>query len=77
MPRLKLKRRNPTPLPIVKQNLGDSSINEFTDQNDKLADFAVESQRLSVGKGIPGLDPWSTDLPLFNNYWTEWVQSQC
>ncbi|KAI1394460.1 uncharacterized protein F4822DRAFT_424938 [Hypoxylon trugodes] len=54
---------------------GDA-VNHFTSQNDKLAELALKLQRLPDGKGILGPDPWWSDLPWFNNFWTEWMQFQ-
>ncbi|KAI1074836.1 hypothetical protein F5B20DRAFT_585846 [Whalleya microplaca] len=53
--------------------LGDA-VNRLVSQNDKLADLVLELQRLPDGKGILGPDPWWSDLPYFNNFWTEWMQ---
>ncbi|KAL7624427.1 hypothetical protein AAE478_005991 [Parahypoxylon ruwenzoriense] len=52
------------------------AVDELTDQNDKLADFVLELQRFPDGKGILGSKPWFYDLPLFDNFWTEWIQFQ-
>ncbi|KAI1822447.1 hypothetical protein F4861DRAFT_532210 [Xylaria intraflava] len=55
--------------------LGDA-VNKLTSQNDKLAELIIKLQRLPDGKGVLGPDPWWSDLPYFNNYWTEWQQFQ-
>ncbi|KAI1438128.1 hypothetical protein GGR50DRAFT_530383 [Xylaria sp. CBS 124048] len=53
--------------------LGDA-VNKLTSQNDKLAELILKLQRLPDGKGVLGPEPWWSDLPYFNNYWTEWEQ---
>ncbi|KAI8633930.1 hypothetical protein F5Y19DRAFT_415791 [Xylariaceae sp. FL1651] len=53
--------------------LGDA-VNRLTSQNDKLAELIIRLQRLPDGKGVLGPEPWWSDLPYFNNYWTEWQQ---
>ncbi|KAI1097603.1 hypothetical protein F4804DRAFT_327165 [Jackrogersella minutella] len=55
--------------------LGDA-VNKLTSQNDKLADLVLKLQRLPDGKGVLGPEPWWSDLPYFNNFWTEWMQFQ-
>ncbi len=56
--------------------LGDA-VNKLTSQNDKLAELVLQLQRLPDGRGVMGPDPWWSDLPYFNNYWTEWQQFLC
>ncbi|KAI0908620.1 hypothetical protein F4823DRAFT_487108 [Ustulina deusta] len=53
--------------------LGDA-VNNLTSQNDKLAQLVLKLQRLPDGRGVLGPDPWWSDLPYFNNYWSEWQQ---
>ncbi|KAI0378170.1 hypothetical protein F5Y04DRAFT_262573 [Hypomontagnella monticulosa] len=55
--------------------LGDA-VNKLTSQNDKLAELVLKLQRLPDGKGVLGPEPWWSDLPYFNNFWTEWMQFQ-
>ncbi|OTA78488.1 hypothetical protein M434DRAFT_245084 [Hypoxylon sp. CO27-5] len=55
--------------------LGDA-VNNLTSQNDKLAELVLKLQRLPDGKGVLGPEPWWSDLPCFNNFWTEWMQFQ-
>ncbi|KAI2630111.1 hypothetical protein GGS21DRAFT_492223 [Xylaria nigripes] len=55
--------------------LGDA-VNKLTSQNDKLVELIIKLQRLPDGKGVLGPNPWWSDLPYFNNYWTEWQQFQ-
>ncbi|KAI1388389.1 uncharacterized protein F4822DRAFT_244790 [Hypoxylon trugodes] len=52
------------------------AVNDFTDQNDKLAQFVVELHRLPDGKGIAGAWPFFEPLPEFDIFWTEWIQFQ-
>ncbi|OTB00988.1 hypothetical protein M426DRAFT_266764 [Hypoxylon sp. CI-4A] len=54
---------------------GDA-VNKLTSQNDKLAELVLKLQRLPDGKGVLGPLPWWSDLPWFNNFWTEWMQFQ-
>ncbi|KAI0003961.1 hypothetical protein F4779DRAFT_630548 [Xylariaceae sp. FL0662B] len=53
--------------------LGDA-VNKLTSQNDKLAELVLKLQRLPDGRGVLGPEPWWSDLPYFNNFWTEWMQ---
>ncbi|KAK8863408.1 hypothetical protein PGQ11_009643 [Apiospora arundinis] len=49
------------------------AVEKLPSQNDKLAALVVSLQRLPDGKGVLGPDPWFSDLPEFDNHWTEWV----
>ncbi|KAI0879939.1 uncharacterized protein GGS22DRAFT_102374 [Annulohypoxylon maeteangense] len=55
--------------------LGDA-VNNLTSQNDKLAGLVLKLQCLPDGKGVLGPEPWWSDLPYFNNFWSEWMQFQ-
>jgi hypothetical protein len=47
------------------------------DQNDKLVEFIIQLQRIPEGLGPLHPEPWFAELPLFNNYWTEFVMGSC
>jgi hypothetical protein len=47
------------------------------DQNDKLVEFIIQLQRIPEGLGPLDPEPWFSELPLFNNYWTEFVMGSC
>ncbi|KAK8075359.1 hypothetical protein PG997_010022 [Apiospora hydei] len=49
-----------------------SAVDELPSQSDKLVALLLELQRLPDGKGVMGPDPWFVDLPLFDNFVTEW-----
>jgi hypothetical protein len=53
------------------------AVDKFPSQSDKLVELVIQLQHLPDGKGVLGPDPWFSNLPMFNSFWTEFIEMRC